>query len=122
MDHEKKLCLIGQSYLRIIRIDIFEKLKEKQVYITIAHPFDGGNPFCTGCRWEYILENLKFVDAIEVWNSTNPHQSLSNEDAFYKWTQLLKQGYEIAASSGRDWHQTLSRRSNCLYLDTSTRK
>ena len=80
------------------------KLKEEKVYITIAHPFDGGNPFCTGCRWEYMLENLKFVDAIEVWNGTNPHQSLSNEDAFYQWTRLLKQGYEIAASSGRDWH------------------
>ena len=84
---------------------VFEKLKEKDVYITIAHPFDGGNPFCTGCRWEYVLENLKFVDAIEVWNGTNPHQSLSNEDAFHQWTHLLKQGYEIAASSGRDWHR-----------------
>nr|WP_309101478.1 CehA/McbA family metallohydrolase [Fredinandcohnia onubensis] len=82
-----------------------EKLKEEDVYITIAHPFDGGNPFCTGCRWEYVLENLKFVDAIEVWNGTNPHQSLSNEDAFYQWTRILKQGYEIAASCGRDWHQ-----------------
>lgn len=82
-----------------------QKLKEKDVYITIAHPFDGGNPFCTGCRFEYVLENLKYVDAVEVWNGTNPHQSLSNEDAFYRWTQLLKQGYEIAASSGRDWHR-----------------
>ena len=30
---------------------------------------------------------------------------LSNEDAFYKWTKVLEQGYEIAASSGRDWHR-----------------
>lgn len=83
----------------------FENLQKEDVYITIAHPFDGGNPFCTGCRWEYILKNLKYVDAIEVWNSTNPHKSLSNEDAFYQWKSLLKQGYEIAASSGRDWHR-----------------
>ncbi|WP_428911800.1 CehA/McbA family metallohydrolase [Niallia sp. Krafla_26] len=82
-----------------------EKLQQDDVYITIAHPFDGGNPFCTGCRWEYVLENLKFVDAIEVWNGTNPQKSLSNEDAFHQWTRVLKQGYEIAASSGRDWHR-----------------
>ncbi len=85
--------------------EYLEKLKEKKVYITIAHPYDTGNPFCTGCRWEYMLENLKFVDAIEVWNGTNPQRSLSNEDAFYQWTRLLKQGYEISASSGRDWHR-----------------
>ncbi|WP_087974923.1 CehA/McbA family metallohydrolase [Oceanobacillus rekensis] len=85
--------------------DFLKKLKEKDVYLTIAHPFDIGNPFCTGCRWEYVLDNLAFVDAIEVWNGTNPHQSISNEDAYYKWTELLAQGYEIAASSGRDWHQ-----------------
>jgi fido (protein-threonine AMPylation protein) len=83
----------------------FEEIQKEDVCITIAHPFDGGNPFCTGCRWEYILENLKYVDAIEVWNGTNPHKSLSNADAFYQWTNLLKQGYEIAASSGRDWHR-----------------
>ncbi|KGR78010.1 CehA/McbA family metallohydrolase [Ureibacillus manganicus] len=82
-----------------------KKLKEQDVYITIAHPFDSGNPFCTGCRWEYHLDHLKFVDAIEVWNSTNPHQSLSNEDAFHQWKRLLKNGIEIAASSGRDWHR-----------------
>ena len=82
-----------------------EKLKENETYITIAHPFDTGNPFCTGCRWDYTLDNLKNVDAIEVWNGTNPHQSSSNEAAFYKWTELLGMGYEIAASCGRDWHQ-----------------
>ncbi len=30
---------------------------------------------------------------------TNPHYSLSNEDAFYKWTKVLEQGYEFLVSS-----------------------
>ncbi len=33
---------------------------------------------------------LKYVDAIEVWNGTNPHDSLSNEDAFYQWTKAFR--------------------------------
>ncbi|MBP2079577.1 CehA/McbA family metallohydrolase [Oceanobacillus polygoni] len=102
------LDAITQDWTKISKNNIqafFKNLKEKDTYLTIAHPFDAGNPFCTGCRWEYVLENVRYVDAIEVWNGTNPHQSISNEDAFQKWTQLLAQGYEIAASCGRDWHQ-----------------
>lgn len=99
------------DWTKLAKRDLSFFLKQCQaddVYITVAHPFDEGNPFCTGCRFDYVLNNLKYIDAIEVWNGTNPHKSLANEDAFYKWTELLKKGYEIAAVSGRDWHRLYS--------------
>lgn len=82
-------------------------LKENPVNITIAHPFDQGNPWCTGCRWDYQLADLRHVDAIEIWNYVNPHQSQSSEKAYQQWVQLLAMGYEISATAGHDWHRPL---------------
>lgn len=85
--------------------DYLAQLKREPVNITIAHPFDEGNPYCTGCRWDFNLETLRHVDSLEVWNGTNPHLSIANEQAFQKWTHLLEEGYELNASYGRDWHR-----------------
>lgn len=85
--------------------DYLAQLKQDPLNITIAHPFDEGNPYCTGCRWDFNLPTLRHVDSLEVWNGTNPHRSLANQEAFEKWTHLLADGYEINASYGRDWHR-----------------
>ncbi|MFZ7946232.1 CehA/McbA family metallohydrolase [Neobacillus sp. 19] len=93
----------------IDRVNINEKLaemKEQGLLIGIAHPFDVGSPYCTGCRWQYALESLEWIDFIEVWNSEDPHESLSNADAIAKWTQLLNAGIEIPVTCGRDWHHS----------------
>lgn len=93
----------------IDRVNINEKLKEMKeqgLVIGIAHPFDVGSPYCTGCRWQFALESLEFIDFIEVWNSEDPHYSLSNADAIAKWTQLLNSGIEMPATCGRDWHHS----------------
>lgn len=97
------------DWTSIDRFTINEKLKELKeqgLIIGIAHPFDVGSPYCTGCRWQYVLETLEHIDFIEVWNSEDPHLSLSNADAVAKWTQLLNAGIEIAATCGRDWHHS----------------
>lgn len=83
-----------------------KKMKDQGLLIGIAHPFDVGSPYCTGCRWQYVLENVEFMDFVEVWNGDNPASSLSNADAFEKWTQLLNAEVEIPATCGRDWHHT----------------
>ena len=92
------------------------ELNASGAYITIAHPFDMGNPFCTGCQWEYTLENLDHVHSIEVWNGTNPQSSLSNVDAYAKWVQLLQDGYEVNASCGRDWHRPTNSDETKAYM------
>ncbi len=97
------------DWTSIDRVNINEKLremKEQGLLIGIAHPFDVGSPYCTGCRWQYALESLEWVDFIEVWNSEDPHLSMSSADAIAKWTQLLNSGIEIPATCGRDWHHS----------------
>lgn len=83
---------------------VFEQLHHNGNLITIAHPFDVGSPICTGCAWDYQLEDYSYVNEIEIWNSENPHLSFSNEKAYNFWLVLLDQGYQIACTCGRDWH------------------
>lgn len=87
--------------------EFLQEAKNLPMAITIAHPFDTGNPYCTGCRWDFILSNLDGVHGIEVWNSPNPTESQSNQKAYETWVGLLAQGHEIAASAGHDWHRPL---------------
>lgn len=84
--------------------DILASLRNKNIFIGVAHPFSMGTPYCTGCQWNFILDNLDNIDYIEVWNSFDPHLELCNLDAFSKWTQLLDSGVQIPATAGRDWH------------------
>ncbi|GEM_PF-126606 len=70
----------------------------------LAHPFRIGSPACTGCFWEYEIKDWTAVDYIEVWSGTSPSIQTDNRRAFELWTDKLNEGYRIAATSGRDWH------------------
>ncbi len=73
----------------------------------IAHPFRIGSPVCTGCYWEYPIEDWSQLDYIEVWSTLMPFMKQDSQRAFALWTSLLNEGYHLAATSGRDWHRTL---------------
>lgn len=70
----------------------------------LAHPFRIGSPACTGCFWEYEIGDWNAVDYIEVWSGTSPSIQTDNRRAFELWTDKLNEGYRLAATSGRDWH------------------
>lgn len=72
----------------------------------IAHPFSLGNPICTGCYWEYTIDNWNEIDYFEVWNGPFPSVKNENKLAYQMWTDLLNKGYRIPATSGRDWHES----------------
>ncbi|CAH1232359.1 hypothetical protein PAECIP111891_07000 [Paenibacillus allorhizoplanae] len=72
--------------------------------VGIAHPFRVGSPMCTGCFWEFEVTDWNAIDYIEVWSGLFPSIRRNNRRAFAMWTDLLNQGYRIAATSGRDWH------------------
>ncbi|MBZ6527878.1 CehA/McbA family metallohydrolase [Aerococcaceae bacterium DSM 111021] len=73
--------------------------------VGIAHPFDIGSPICTGCHWDYQVENYDLVDYIEIWNSNQPQEKSESILAYEFWLDKLNKGYEISCSAGRDWHR-----------------
>ncbi|BBH21390.1 hypothetical protein Back11_27350 [Paenibacillus baekrokdamisoli] len=70
----------------------------------MAHPFRIGSPICTGCFWEFKIEDWNDIDYIEVWSGTFPSIKTDNARAYRLWTDKLNEGCRIAATSGRDWH------------------
>ncbi|MFE6169469.1 CehA/McbA family metallohydrolase [Viridibacillus arvi] len=115
--HAENIPLKNWNHLSSSSLQSFlQQLQNNEAFITIAHPFDMGNPFCTGCQWNYVLDHINHIDAIEVWNGPSPTLSLSNLDAYAKWTQLLQQGYEIQASCGGDWHNPMGQDEQCAYM------
>lgn len=94
-----------------------QEVKKEGAIVGIAHPYQLGSPFCTGCYWEYETLNLDYYDFIEVWNGETPHISRINKAAFETWTELLNQGARIPATCGRDWHvNETSKQLAFLYL------
>lgn len=79
-------------------------IRDAKGAVGIAHPFALGSPFCTGCHWEYNVNNWENIDYIEVWSGDSPVFEPYNEPGFQLWTDLLNQGHRLAATSGRDWH------------------
>ncbi|MFS0726499.1 CehA/McbA family metallohydrolase [Paenibacillus sp. 1P07SE] len=74
--------------------------------VGIAHPYSLGSPICTGCHWEYDVNDWHPIDYIEVWHGMMPPFKNHNRPAWRQWTELLDQGYRIAATAGRDWHRS----------------
>lgn len=86
-------------------IDTFTRaIREAQGAVGIAHPFALGSPFCTGCYWEYNVQDWSQVDYVEVWSGPHPQHNPINDLALQYWTDLLNRGHRLAASCGRDWH------------------
>lgn len=74
--------------------------------VGVAHPYRPGSPMCTGCFWEFEVTDWSQVDYIEVWSGLFPSIRRNNSRAFAFWTELLNRGCRIAATSGRDWHES----------------
>lgn len=70
----------------------------------LAHPFRIGSPACTGCYWEYDIQDWSLVDYIEVWSGIFASIQTVNQRAYALWTDKLNEGHRITATSGRDWH------------------
>lgn len=70
----------------------------------LAHPFRIGSPACTGCYWEYEVQDWNDFDYIEAWSGTFAPIKTDNARAYALWTDKLNEGFRLAATSGRDWH------------------
>ena len=88
-----------------------------------AHPCDPGEPFCTGCHWDFHLNSPGLLDGIEIWHEDHPYRSLWNKKAEELWISLLNQGCHLIPVSSSDWHDAFSPDTpygiNYFYLDES---
>lgn len=85
--------------------EMIERIKGREnAAIGIAHPFAAGSPICTGCHWEFKVENWENIDFIEIYNSPSPQEFFWNKMAYEFWRKKLEEGYRLAITTGRDWH------------------
>jgi hypothetical protein len=70
----------------------------------VAHPFHEGNPFCTGCRWDFDGPDWDRVDYLEVWSEANPWSKPKNALSLALWTDVLNAGHRVVGVSSRDFH------------------
>jgi hypothetical protein len=69
----------------------------------IAHPLQVGDPYCTGCQWDYPSMMPGRAHVVEVWNSDWEGES-HNEDALKLACGWLNAGHRLALTSGTDNH------------------
>lgn len=70
---------------------------------SINHAEAPGGEICRGCRWEPDPPiDMKFVDAVEVFNNGNARGTLSSR---HFWEEQLRAGYRPTAIGDSDNHQ-----------------
>jgi len=83
-----------------------KELRKADATVGIAHPFRLGNPFCTGCFFEYGVRDYGLIDYVEVWSMSEPAAGYENIRAVKFHRQLLSDGHRLAVTGGLDWHVT----------------
>lgn len=74
----------------------------------IAHPMSIGDPWCTGCNWQYEEMMPGSARCVEIWNGPWNGDS-GNEAALTLWHSWLNEGYRMVATCGTDIHHPLTR-------------
>ncbi|HLO35561.1 MAG TPA: CehA/McbA family metallohydrolase [Candidatus Deferrimicrobium sp.] len=83
---------------------IVEQAHDQGALISINHPSAFGDPWCSGCHWDFALVDFATIDAIEVWNGRWRIPESDNNGALAFWTDLLDAGFRPTALSGTDSH------------------
>ena len=83
---------------------IVERAHRQGALISINHPSAFGNPWCSGCHWDYAQVDWATIDAIEVWNGRWAIPETDNLGGLALWTALLDAGFRPTAISGTDSH------------------
>lgn len=109
-------CLDWEAVSQDTLEDFLPQIHKAGGLVGPAHPFRPGNPFGTGCHWEYHIRNWNHFDFYEVLSGENPTRQYFNRRALAHWTKLLDQGCRLAPTSGIDWHRPL--KEGAVYAST----
>lgn len=115
-------CEIYVDWRDLTQSNFTQKLREIHMnkgIVGIAHPFAIGSPLCTGCSWDYEIDDWDLIDYIEVWSEAFPPTFRGrNERAEALWQRQLDLGHRLAATYGKDWHEESEEKTpwGCTYL------
>lgn len=84
--------------------EVVRRVKEKGALFTLTHPFNLGDPICTGCRWMTPELERSQVDLVEIWHRRWTGDSADNPAARGLWDELWRDGHRPVAICARDWH------------------
>jgi hypothetical protein len=85
-------------------VAIVDQAHRQNALVSINHPNAFGDPWCTGCHWDFAQVDFSAIDAIEVWNGRWAIPETDNIGALAFWTDLLNAGLRPTAVSGTDSH------------------
>ena len=83
---------------------IVEQAHRQDALVSINHPSAFGDPWCSGCHWDFAQVDYATFDAIEVWNGRWAEPETDNGGALAFWTDLLDAGMRPTGVSGTDSH------------------
>ncbi|MGQ9631722.1 MAG: CehA/McbA family metallohydrolase [bacterium] len=83
---------------------LIAEVRSRGALFSIAHPYEIGDPICTGCRWKFSNVDFDSVDLMEIWSGAQPDQAVQFANNLALWDELLNRGKRIVGISGRDWH------------------
>ncbi|MBN2497682.1 MAG: PHP domain-containing protein [Deltaproteobacteria bacterium] len=88
-----------------IRIErIADEVRAEGVLFSLAHPFQIGDPFCTGCRWPGQDPPADRFDLVEIWSGCWQARGVEIRRAIDLWDRLWDRGLRPVGVAGRDWH------------------
>ncbi|MGB8645233.1 MAG: CehA/McbA family metallohydrolase, partial [Anaerolineae bacterium] len=82
---------------------IAQEVEARGGLFIMAHPMETGDPYCTGCQWEYAEMRPGEAHVVEVWNHGWEGES-NNEEGLQLAYQWLNDGCRLALTSGNDNH------------------
>lgn len=83
---------------------IVEQAHRQNALVSINHPSAFGDPWCSGCHWDFAQVDYATFDAIEIWNGRWAEPESDNLGALAFWTDLLDAGLRPTGVSGTDSH------------------
>jgi hypothetical protein len=87
--------------------DLAQRVMDNGGLFIIAHPHSIGDPYCTGCDWQYADMMPGNARCVEIWNGPWDGDS-GNEQALQRWFTWLNAGYRMVATAGTDIHGPLN--------------
>ncbi len=87
--------------------DLAQRVMDAGALYIIAHPTSVGDPWCTGCDWQFTDMRPGSARHIEIWNESWSGMG-RNERALALWYQWLNEAYRMTATVGTDLHAPLT--------------